>query len=248
MCNEIWVCLLRSSWSKPATNKKATRPLQSHQHISHHSVTSYWDPPKKSQPEKRGHDWEKFVLIEHENDNRLIPKVYLEPNTFQELCTPCKDVLVVKLFEEKPHSTLFLASLLWAWRNWNFACLNNETWSPSHLVTNIYNSADTIVSTFNNEDTTTTFDRSVKWNCNNHMGVILNVDGSCNGTHIRTGFGGISATMRVFSSQLSQFWSLTPKTFYWLSWQQFIMAVAGLLTWESMTWLVTQIPSSPLTS
>ena len=113
MCNEIWVCLLRSSWSKPATNKKATRPLQSHQHISHHSVTSYWDPPKKSQPEKRGHDWEKFVLIEHENDNRLIPKVYLEPNTFQELCTPCKDVLVVKLFEEKPHSTLFLASLLW---------------------------------------------------------------------------------------------------------------------------------------
>lgn len=30
----------------------------------------------------------KLVRIELENGNRLLPKVYLEPSTFQELCTP----------------------------------------------------------------------------------------------------------------------------------------------------------------
>jgi len=39
----------------------------------------------------------KFFRIELENGNRLLPKVYLEPKTFQELCTPWKDALVVKL-------------------------------------------------------------------------------------------------------------------------------------------------------
>lgn len=39
----------------------------------------------------------KLVRIEHENGNRLLPKVYLEPQVFQELCTPWKDALVVKL-------------------------------------------------------------------------------------------------------------------------------------------------------
>jgi len=35
-------------------NKQKGHPtLQSHQHISPHSVTSFWDPPKKSQPEKK---------------------------------------------------------------------------------------------------------------------------------------------------------------------------------------------------
>jgi len=32
---------------------------------------------------------------------------------------------------------------------------------------------------------------SKKWNCDNHMGTILNVDGSFNGIPIRAGFGGI---------------------------------------------------------
>lgn len=39
----------------------------------------------------------KLVRIEHENGNRLLPKVYVDPSTFQELCTPWKDALVVKL-------------------------------------------------------------------------------------------------------------------------------------------------------
>jgi len=39
----------------------------------------------------------KLVRIELENGNRLLPKVFWEPKTFQELCTPWKDALVVKL-------------------------------------------------------------------------------------------------------------------------------------------------------
>jgi hypothetical protein len=38
-----------------------------------------------------------LVRIELEDGNRLLPKVYLEPTVFQELCTPWKDALVVKL-------------------------------------------------------------------------------------------------------------------------------------------------------
>ncbi|XP_045792004.1 uncharacterized protein LOC123886756 [Trifolium pratense] len=43
----------------------------------------------------------KLVRIELEDGNRLLPKVYLEPNVFQELCTPWKDALVVKLLGKK---------------------------------------------------------------------------------------------------------------------------------------------------
>jgi len=39
----------------------------------------------------------KLVRIELENGNRLLPKVYIEPKVFQELCTPWKDAIVVKL-------------------------------------------------------------------------------------------------------------------------------------------------------
>lgn len=38
-----------------------------------------------------------LVRIELQDGNRLLPKVYLEPTVFQELCTPWKDALVVKL-------------------------------------------------------------------------------------------------------------------------------------------------------
>lgn len=39
----------------------------------------------------------KLVRIELEDGNRLLPKVYLEPKVFQELSTPWKDAIVVKL-------------------------------------------------------------------------------------------------------------------------------------------------------
>ncbi|AES66947.1 hypothetical protein MTR_2g083760 [Medicago truncatula] len=37
----------------------------------------------------------KLFRIEHENGNRLLPKVHLEPSVFQELCTPWKDAVLV---------------------------------------------------------------------------------------------------------------------------------------------------------
>ncbi|XP_045810073.1 uncharacterized protein LOC123904449 [Trifolium pratense] len=39
----------------------------------------------------------KLVRIELEDGNRLLPKVYLEPKVFQDLCTPWKDAIVIKL-------------------------------------------------------------------------------------------------------------------------------------------------------
>jgi hypothetical protein len=39
----------------------------------------------------------KLVRIELEDGNRLLPKIHIEPQVFQELCTPWKDALVVKL-------------------------------------------------------------------------------------------------------------------------------------------------------
>jgi hypothetical protein len=39
----------------------------------------------------------KLVRIELEDGNRLLPKVYIEPKVFEDLCTPWKDPIVVKL-------------------------------------------------------------------------------------------------------------------------------------------------------
>jgi len=69
--------------------------------------------------------------------------------------------------------------------------LNNETGSLHSLVNLIYSSADTIISSFQQEDIVSTSERVVKWNSNNHPRTILNVDVSCNKTPIPTGFGGV---------------------------------------------------------
>jgi len=39
----------------------------------------------------------KLVRIEHEHGNRLLPKVFLETKVFEDMCTPWKDALVIKL-------------------------------------------------------------------------------------------------------------------------------------------------------
>lgn len=70
-------------------------------------------------------------------------------------------------------------------------CLNNEVWSQTRLINNIHNFVDTIISSFNQEDLIASPERFVKWNCGNHICSILNVDGSCNGTPICTGFRGV---------------------------------------------------------
>ena len=82
--------------------------------------------------------------------------------------------------------------------------LNNETGSPIRIATNIYNLVDTITSVFKKDAAATSGDHYIKWNCDNHLGTILNVDGSCNGTPIHIDFGSISHNNRAFSSPLSQ--------------------------------------------
>jgi len=89
-------------------------------------------------------------------------------------------------------------------------CLNNQTWPLICIGTNFYNSVGIINSAFKNDETATSVDRYVKWNCDNHMGTILNVDGSCNGTPIRTGFGGIfrnngGLSLFAFSCMISHY-------------------------------------------
>jgi len=88
-------------------------------------------------------------------------------------------------------STLFLAGLWWVWRNRNLMCLNNETRSMFRLCNNIHSSADAIKSSFHRDGSAAPPDRFIKWNCNNYPRSILNIDGSCLGTSIRAGFGGV---------------------------------------------------------
>jgi ribonuclease HI len=70
-------------------------------------------------------------------------------------------------------------------------CLNNESWSLFRITSNIQHSAESFKLSFQKDGSCNNQNRVVKWNCNNHMGSILNVDGSCLGTPIRAGFGGI---------------------------------------------------------
>jgi hypothetical protein len=77
------------------------------------------------------------------------------------------------------------------WRYCNLMCLNNESWSLFRITNNIHNSEEAIRTSFQRDGRIAHLERFVKWNCNNHMGSILNVDGSCLGTPIRAGFGGV---------------------------------------------------------
>ncbi|KAK2392428.1 hypothetical protein QL285_065789 [Trifolium repens] len=53
-------------------------------------------------------------------------------------------------------------------------------------------------------------DRYIKWNNNNYSCVILNVDGSCLGSPVRAGFGGI--IRNTFGHYLTGFSGFIPKT------------------------------------
>ncbi|XP_024639898.1 uncharacterized protein [Medicago truncatula] len=70
-------------------------------------------------------------------------------------------------------------------------CLNNEQLSLTRLCCNIYILAETISSNSLNTSVVPPSDRFTRWNNNNHRYTILNVDGSCNGDPLRTGFGGV---------------------------------------------------------
>jgi len=90
-----------------------------------------------------------------------------------------------------PRSTIFLACLWWIWRHRNQMCFNTDTWSLTWLCISIQNSADTIHKSFQPVAVSASSDRWVRWNSSSHNCHILNVDGSCLGTPIRAGYGGL---------------------------------------------------------
>jgi hypothetical protein len=59
------------------------------------------------------------------------------------------------------------------------------------ITNSIHNSAEAITTSFQRDGRIAHPERFVKWNCNNHMGSILNIDGRCLGTPIRAGFSGV---------------------------------------------------------
>jgi len=59
------------------------------------------------------------------------------------------------------------------------------------IASNIKNSVEVIKSSFSPIVSAATTDRYIKWNNDSHSCVILNVDGSCHGSLVITGFKGI---------------------------------------------------------
>lgn len=87
--------------------------------------------------------------------------------------------------------SLFAAGLWWIWRSRNAKCFNNETISLHRLVSQIRHSVEDINFCLHRQLPATQLDRHVSWNNNNFNCTILNVDGSCIGSPIRAGFGGL---------------------------------------------------------
>jgi len=79
-------------------------------------------------------------------------------------------------------------------------CLGNENWSNAKLSFNIQSMVDTLKACYPCISSTTDEDQFIKWNNNNHFCVILNVDGSCLGSPIRAGYGGILRNYAGFFS------------------------------------------------
>jgi len=88
-------------------------------------------------------------------------------------------------------TSVFFAALWWLWKHRNLMCLNNETMFVTRLCCNIFSYAETISISMRNPSSAPAPARLIRWDSNNHMCTILNVDGSCNGVPIRTGFGGV---------------------------------------------------------
>jgi ribonuclease HI len=88
-------------------------------------------------------------------------------------------------------TSVFFVALWWLWKHRNLMCLSNETMSVTRLCCNIFSYAESISTSMCNPSSATAPARLFRWNRNNHMCTILNVDGSCNGDPIRTGFGGV---------------------------------------------------------
>jgi len=90
-----------------------------------------------------------------------------------------------------PRAIIFLACLWWIWRHRNQMCFSSNACSPIQLCNNIQNSAAIIQKIFQPAAISSNSDRLVRWNSSNCSCYILNVDGSCLGTPIQAGFGGL---------------------------------------------------------
>jgi hypothetical protein len=69
--------------------------------------------------------------------------------------------------------------------------LKNEALSLNRLSYNIQSMVEDFMSCFTSTSVDAPIDKFVKWNNNNYCCIILNVDGSCLGSPVRTGFGGL---------------------------------------------------------
>ncbi|KAK2368688.1 hypothetical protein QL285_081866 [Trifolium repens] len=116
----------------------------------------------------------------------------------------------LKLGATGSQSLLFSAGVWWCWRHRNLVCLNNETWSLSRLSFNIRAMVETFRICFSPVSNDRLVDRHIKWNNNNYSCAILNVDGSCLGSPIRSGFGGI--IRNSFGHYLAGFSGFIPET------------------------------------
>jgi len=88
-----------------------------------------------------------------------------------------------------PKSFIFSAGFWWSSHHRNSICFGNDTWPLHHLAVNIYNSVEVIKSNFSTYVSAAPTDHLVKWKNNNHICVILKVDGSCHGSPIRSSLG-----------------------------------------------------------
>ncbi|MCI29329.1 RNA-directed DNA polymerase (Reverse transcriptase), partial [Trifolium medium] len=97
----------------------------------------------------------------------------------------------LKVGATSSHALIFSAGVWWSWRHRNLMCLNNETWPLSRLSFNIRAMVETFRNCFYPDPNDRLVDRHIRWNNNNYSCVILNVDGSCLGSSVRSGFGGV---------------------------------------------------------
>ncbi|GAU50021.1 hypothetical protein TSUD_186220 [Trifolium subterraneum] len=98
----------------------------------------------------------------------------------------------LKLGATSSKALIFLAGVWWSWRHRNLMFLNNETWSLSRLSFYIRAMVETFRNCFFSAASNRRLvDRYIKWNHNNYSCNILNVDGSCLDSPVRSGYGGI---------------------------------------------------------
>ncbi|MCH79387.1 hypothetical protein A2U01_0000136 [Trifolium medium] len=85
--------------------------------------------PSQNIPPREKEDMiaKKLVRIELEDGNRLLPKVYIEPKVFQDLCTPWKDAIVVKLLGKTLGYNTMKERLQKIWKlQGGFEIMNND--------------------------------------------------------------------------------------------------------------------------